>query len=334
MDGAQTKLEFSERQVSWPLTFSSTVPAKRVTVSSASDWAIKSCPWWLNAAGEGDQLFLRPRNCGFFSGNIVIERGAESASIRVSSWILPALKTAVLGLGAGGLVGLYPIWIFAGIMGLLLLITLPLLSHPVTMLAAVVPILIGAILVAAPFLPFLLGFVWGLFLRSGRAWVRTMIGVWLGAIVALLTYAFVHSHYGVASPTVSRALAEISAISLAWIGTTAVFIAGFRMLLPAAASVAIGAAIVVTALEGYATLAFQKADEKPSVFARVAARPSDVVAPGTFELADAGLTGARAVGRAARAGLCVQLVFAVSFSLLMILMFPIPVPAHGIGDDS
>src|SRR5215213_4249823 len=94
-----TKLEISDRQISWPFRFSSSVPAKRVTVS-ASGWNIKSCPWWMNAAGEGDQLFLRPRNCGFYSGKVVIERGGELVALKVSSSIAPGLKRAVLGLGA------------------------------------------------------------------------------------------------------------------------------------------------------------------------------------------------------------------------------------------
>jgi hypothetical protein len=324
--GAPTKLQVSEERVAWPLGFASRVPAKRVTVSSASGWNIKSCPWWMNAAAEGDQLFLRPRNCGFYSGKVVIEQGAERIAIRVSSSILPGLKRAALGLGAGGLAVAYPIWIFAVILLIALLFSAPLLLHPLTMIVAVVPFLIVAVLAAAPFLPFMLGFAWGFFLRSGRAWFRTVVGVGLGAFVALLTYVLVHSNMGVGSPTRAQLFAEVFVISMAWLGTTTLYLAGFRMILPAAVAAAIGTAVIVIGLEGYATATFEKPAPKEARFAKLAGRPSDVIAPGTLELVDAAETGVRSLGKVAQAGVCAQLVFAMSFSLLMMLMFPIPVP--------
>ena len=324
--GAPTRLEVSEERVSWPLAFASRVPAKQITVSAASGWRIKSCPWWMNAAAEEDQLYLRPRNCGFYSGKVVIERGSERVAIRVSTSILPGLKRAVMGLGAGGLAAAYPIWIFAIILLTTLLFSAPLLLHPITMIVAVVPFLVVAILVAAPFLPFMLGFAWGFFLRSGRAWIRTMVGVGLGAIMTLLTYVLVHSNWGVGTPTREWLFAEVFIISMAWLGTTTLYLAGFRMVLPAAVAAAIGTAVVVMGLEGYAKASFEKPAAKEVTFARRVERPSDVIAPGTLELVGAAESGVRTLGKVAQAGVCVQLVFSVSLSLLMVLMFPIPVP--------
>jgi hypothetical protein len=280
----------------------------------------------MNAAGEGDQLFLRPRNCGFFAGEVVIERGDERVGLRVSSSILPTWKRAALGLGVGGLAALYPIWILGMVLLMAVVIAAPLLLHPYTFFGAVAALLITGFVVVGPFMPFLLASAWGFFLRSGRAWVRSVIGVGLGAIVALLMYVLVHSHLGVPTPTRARLLVEVFIISLAWLGTAMIYLAGFRTLLPAAATVTIGTIMVVLTLENYAMATFEKPAKQTSGWIRMGARSSDVVAPGTFELLDGAKSGVEAVGKIARASVCVQLVVTVSYILLMMFMVPIPVP--------
>lgn len=322
-------LDISESKVSWPLQFSGSVQAKRIALNSLGQAGrILSCPWWLNAVVKEQHLILTPRNCGFYSGQVTIEADGLRARVPVAASILPSLMRAFAGLGTGGLAALFPIAVAA----LLLLLAAPFLIFVPYYGYGFLPLLIvtGILLLGA--MPLMLGRVWGLFLRSGRAWFGSIVGIFLGGVLAFLTYIFVHANFGVTSPEPWRVFFEVSVISLAWVGSVAICAGGsFRMLFPAAAVVLLGAGLVVNGLGDFATKAFTKPPPLAPLPAHLKGKPSDVIAPGTFELLRSGQSFVRNLGLAAHAALCIQLVFCGSLPLLLIFMIPIPKPTRQIG---
>lgn len=322
-------LSISEREISWPLQFSASVQAKRIALATLGETGrILSSPWWLNAAVKDGHIVLAPRNCGFYSGKITIEADGHRARIPVTASILPSLARAVIGLGTGGLAALFPI----GIAAILLLLAAPFLVVVPYYGFGFLPILAIAGILLLGGMPLLLARVWGLFLRSGRAWLGSIIGIFLGAILSFLTYILVHSKFGATAPEPWRVFGEVSIISLAWVGSVAICASGtLRMLFPAAAIVLLAAGLVVNGLGDFATKAFTTPQPLAPLPAHLKGKPSDVIAPGTFELLRSGQSFARNLGPAANAALCIQLVFCGSLPLLLIFMIPIPKPTRKIG---
>jgi hypothetical protein len=319
----------SAKEVRWPWMFSSAVRGQSVTVSCATaDWFVKSHPWWLEVQREGNQLLLTPKNCGFHSGKVRIQQGKKTVSMATSAWILPNFWGVLRGIGAGSAAGLVPLagavvlLMLALVLGFFMLFSLG--PYGINPFAALVPMAAVGLLMLGP-IPIIMGSVWGAFLRSWRAWLQSMSGTLLGAVLTLLAFHFVHGKFGSNPPSMSAAFKEISALALVWVGSVAMCTAGWRMILPSIPVVLAATALMFTFAGEPARDALTNLDQpfkEADAWSKVPVNKESTAEvfrmfspiPGMF----------RSFGWLVNVSIYVQLVFVIALPLLMMFVVPIP----------
>jgi hypothetical protein len=322
-------LSVSASEVRWPWMLSSAVRGQSVTVScAAADWFVRSSPWWLAVQREGNQLLLTPKNCGFHAGNVKIQHGQKKICIAASAWILPNFWGVLRGIGGGCAAGFVPLagavvlLVLALILGFFMLFSFG--PYGINPLGAAVPIAAAGLLMLGP-IPLLMGSVWGAFLRSWRAWLHSMSGTVLGAVLTLLAFHIVHGKFGASPPTTSAVFMEISVLALVWVSSVAMCTAGWRMMLASIPVVLAATALMFAFGGGPARSAFTDLQEpfrEADAWAKVAVNresPGEILrlfspAPGLF----------RGFAWLVHASIYVQLVFVIALPLLMIFLVPIP----------
>jgi hypothetical protein len=280
---------------------------------------------------EGEQLLLTPKNCGFLSGKVKIQRGHESVSIAASAWILPNFWGMLRGLGAGLAAGSLPLagalvfLLLALVLGIMVLFSLG--PYGINPLGALVPMAAVSLLALGP-IPLVMGAVWGAFLQSWRAWLQSVSGTVLGAVLTLLAFHFVHDLFRSTSPSATAVFVEIFILALIWVGAVAMCTGGFRMILTTIPVVLAATSLTFTFAGDSACAAFSDLDqpfreadawknvpvnkESPGELLRVFS-----TAPGMF----------RSLGWLVNASIYVQLVFVLALPLLMMFVVPISKPA-------
>jgi len=322
-------LSVSAKEIRWSWMFSSAVRGQSVTVSCATaDWFVKSCPWWLEVQREGNQLLLTPKNCGFHSGKVKIQHGQKTISIAVSAWILPNFWGVLRGIGGGCAAGLVPLagavvlLLLALVLGVLVLFSLG--PYGINPLGALVPMAAVGLLMLGP-IPLLMGSVWGVFLQSWRAWLQSVSGTLLGALLTLLAFHFVHGRFGANPPSTSTVFMEISVLSLVWVSSVAMCTAGFRMILPSIPVVLAATALMFAFADEPARAAFTDLDQpfrEADAWKNV---PVNKESPGEMFRLFSPIPGMfRSFGWLVNASLYVQLVFVIALPLLMMFVVPIP----------
>lgn len=321
-------LSVSAKEVRWPWMFSSAVRGQSVTVSCATtDWFVKSHPWWLEVQREGNQLLLTPKNCGFHSGKIKIQQGQKSVSIAASAWILPNFWSVLRGIGAGCAAGFVPLAGAAVVLVLALVLGVFLFCASIYMggfLGAIPPIAAIGLLMLGP-IPLGMGAAWGAFLRSWRAWLQSMSGTFLGALLALLVFHFLHGRFGSNPPDSSAVFMEISLLALVWVSSVAMCTAGWRMMLPSIPVVLVATALMFAfagepAREAFTDLEqpYREADAWNQV-------PVNKESPAEIFRLFSPVPGMlRSFSWLVQASIYVQLVFVIALPLLMMFVVPIP----------
>jgi hypothetical protein len=308
--------------------FSSAVKGQCVTVSYAtSEWFVKSYPWWLEVQREGNQLLLTPKNCGFHSGKVKVQHGQKQVNISASAWILPNLWSALRGVAAGCAASLVPVacavalLVVALLLGVFVLFSLG--PYGVNPLGALVPMGAVGLLMLGP-IPLLMGSVWGAFLRSWRAWLHSMSGTLLGAVLTLLVFHCVHQHFGSSSPGTSEVFMEIFVLALVWVGSVAICTAGLRMIFVSIPVVLAATALMFAFVGDPAHEAFTNLDQPFREADAWKAVPVNKESPGEIVRLFSPIPGIfRTFGWLVNASMYVQLVFVIAPPLLMMFVVPI-----------
>ena len=321
-------LSVSAKEVRWPWMFSSAVRGQSVTVSCATaDWFVKSHPWWLEVQREGNQLLLTPKNCGFHAGKVKIQHGQKKMSIAASAWILPNFWGVLRGIGGGCAAGLVPLAGAVVLLVLALVLGVFLFCASIYMggfLGALPPIAALGLLMLGP-IPLGMGAAWGAFLRSWRAWLQSMSGTLLGAVVTLLAFHFVHGKFGSNPPSATAVFMEISVLALVWVGSVAMCTAGWRMILPSVPVVLAATALMFAFADEPARAAFTDLDQPFKEADAWKNVPVNKESPGEVFRLFSPIPGLfRGFGWLVNASMYVQLVFVIALPLLMMFVVPIP----------
>lgn len=321
-------LSVSAKEVRWPWMFSSAALGQSVTVScGATDWFVRSRPWWLEDRRNGNELLLTPRNCGFHSGKVEVQHGPKVESIAVSAWILPNVWSAILGMAAGSAAALVPLAAAGALLVLSLLLGVFFAAGSVYVggiLGALPPLAALGLLMLGP-LPLLMGSAWGAFLRSWKAWFQSMAGTFLGALFTLISFYFVHDWFTSNPPTPAALFLEIALLSLIWVGCVAACTAGPRMILPSIPVVLAATALLLVLAPDGARDAFTDLDKpfrEADAWKNVPVNqesPAEAIrmvssVPGLF----------RSIGWLVYTSVYVQVVFLIALPLLMMFVVPIP----------